>query len=266
MIPRYLYQTWKTHEVPSSCREYQQHWLEHHRGWTYSLRDDQENRLFIKRHCPHRLPMYDQLKASAHPICAVDYWRYALMAYGETGGWYLDLDTDCYRSLEALEAIPGAKIVLGSPFNHYRFLECAIMGSVPNHPFWFEVLNDIDRSLRQRRYRWLRWFNDAAYVLTLTGPICLGRVYAQSKYQSDIAMVARDTLYSESWFAATHSVPNAGRVATHKQHNTWIDPASTSARFGAICRSLNSTYILFIGLIVGFVVVLRKRKRQPIKE
>lgn len=207
--------------------------------------------------------MYDQLKASRYPICAVDYWRYAMMAYGGSGGWYMDLDTDCYRSLSNLEAIPGAKIVLGSPFNHYRYLECAIMGSVANHPFWYEVLDDIDRSLRTGRYWWISYLNSACYVLTLTGPICLGRVVAHSHYRNEIAMVARDTLYHESWFSGADDNNVAGTsscmIASHKQHNTWIDPTSFSARFGAACRALPSVTTIgwiLTEIIIGIVVIV----------
>jgi|SRR5579872_2640529 len=281
-IPHRIIQTWKTHTVPEKYQKYQQSWLRLHPKWEYELTDDADNRAFIAEHRPQSLDVYDRLPEVAKSICQVDYYRY--LKLGKRGGGYADLDAEAIKPLDDLCHIPGAKVVLGSPLNTERFVECAIMLSVPEHPLWNAVLDEIDESVRNptKLNRFYKRVNGSLHVLSLTGPMLLGRVIRRAKkanlsWYKDIYFLPKDAFYAGFWF--TDDVKNGGyesvtpnTYAIHRMANTWVESPFEKG-FGDMGRTVYGkvliylTIVIIIGLVLNSVYrITRKVKRVFLPE
>ena len=57
------------------------------------------------------------------------------------GGLYIDLDVQCFRSVE--ESLLGQDIVLQSEYKGGHDVVNSIMASVPGHPFWKAIITEM---------------------------------------------------------------------------------------------------------------------------
>lgn len=107
MIPKIIWQTWKTHGLPPIAAAARNTWIAKNRGWEFRLVDDAEARAFIEENCSARLlAAYDAMPI---PVMKADVWRYAVVH--RHGGLYTDLDTSCVIPLDQWIDI-GADAVL----------------------------------------------------------------------------------------------------------------------------------------------------------
>lgn len=134
-IPRRLFQTWKTHELPSQFAEWSLTWSRYNPAWEFELWDDAENRAFIQKYYPWFLPRYDSYPKEIYRADAV---RYFYLYH--FGGIYADLDFECCKSLEPL--LNENCVILGrmSPFDHDHNIPNAFMASPPKADFWLVVI------------------------------------------------------------------------------------------------------------------------------
>ena len=96
MIPKVVWQTWKTHSLPSIAVGPRNTWISKNRGWDVRLMDDAEGRAFVAENCsPRVLAAYDAMPV---PVMKADVWRYAVIYVH--GGVYTDLDTSCMSPLD----------------------------------------------------------------------------------------------------------------------------------------------------------------------
>lgn len=113
-IPKIIYQTWQTHDLPYNMRSSSEQIKNLHPDFEYKLFDDIDCRNFIKEHFDYTvLHAYDRLIPGAYKA---DLWRYCILYI--TGGIYLDIKYICS---------PG--------FN---------FNSIINKPHWVLDNNDID--------------------------------------------------------------------------------------------------------------------------
>lgn len=187
-IPRIIHQTWKDKNIPPEYRQFQQSWQTHLPEWTYHLWTDEENRAFLATHYDWFLPIYDKYE---QPIMRVDAVRYFWMYH--YGGLYVDLDFQCLKSIEPL--LERKNIVIGlEPHDHlekeflqkYEFTQIlcnAFMASVPKHPFWIEMIQQLIKNHLQTD------------TLAATGPFCLTEAYNRSQHQSNITLIPPKFLY-----------------------------------------------------------------------
>lgn len=147
MIPRLLHHTVKDKvNLLPVWRECLATWQEKlsssaasDKPWEIRIWDDADNDAFVQQEYPQ---YYDLFRKLPRKINQVDFVRYLYMH--KFGGFYADADTKCLRSIEPLRNIAGAQVVLGEySFYLNKFVECAIMGSVPNHPVWLEMIEAI---------------------------------------------------------------------------------------------------------------------------
>lgn len=186
-IPRIIHQTWKTRDIPARWKSLQQTWPELHPGWEYRFWTDEDNRAFIRQYYAWFLPIYD-----AYPIgiSRADSFRYFLVDH--FGGVYVDLDFECVRPLE--ELLEGKELVLGrEPPEHAaspsvrargldRIIGNAFLASVPGHPFWQYVFQDLVE------------FQNAP-VLDAASVFLLTRAYNRYPNQERLSVVASELLY-----------------------------------------------------------------------
>ncbi len=134
-IPRRLFQTWKTHQLPENFAVWSQTWKDYNPTWEFVLWDDAENREFIKKYFPWFLLLYDSYPKEIYRADAVRYFY--LYAFG---GIYADLDFECCKSFEPL--LQEDCVILGRMTldNHAHGIPNAIMASPPKADFWLVVI------------------------------------------------------------------------------------------------------------------------------
>ena len=93
-IPKIIWQTMKTNEVPVFMKSYADSWINLNPEYEYRFCDDNDIIDFLKKDFPEYLPGYQNLKYGASKA---DLWRY-LVIY-KYGGVYADIDCMCLNSL-----------------------------------------------------------------------------------------------------------------------------------------------------------------------
>ena len=98
MIPKHIYQTWKTRDLPSGIQQVISRFLAINPGWAHHLYDDVEMLEFISTHFQGRvLQAFNMLAIGA---ARADLWRYCILY--SNGGVYLDIDADIRAPLDCL--------------------------------------------------------------------------------------------------------------------------------------------------------------------
>src|SRR6185503_2498202 len=114
MIAKVIHQTWKTSAIPQRYQGFAASWRRHHPGWEYRLWTDEDLHAFVAREYPDFLAIYEGY--SQH-IKRVDAARYLILR--THGGLYVDLDFECFKSIEPL--IAGCTLAIGlEPAEHVR--------------------------------------------------------------------------------------------------------------------------------------------------
>lgn len=156
MIPKIIHQTYKNASIPDVWKEPQASCLALHDDWEYKLWTDDSSRDFIAAEYPWFLETWDNYQ---YPIQRADAIRYFVLAY--YGGVYIDLDDGCNRRLDPLLSYPAwlRRTVPTGISND-------AMGSVPRHPFFLKVIDELPRYNRN-------WILPYITVMASTGPLML---------------------------------------------------------------------------------------------
>ena len=93
-IPKIIWQTMKTNDVPVFIKSYTDSWIEMNPEYEYRFHDDNDIIDFLKNDFPEYLKGYNNLKYGASKA---DLWRY-LIIY-KYGGVYADIDCICINPL-----------------------------------------------------------------------------------------------------------------------------------------------------------------------
>jgi len=94
VIPKIIWQTMKTNQVPDFIKSYTDSWIEQNPEYEYRFYDDEDIINFLKKDFPEFLEGYQNLKYGASKA---DLWRY-LIIY-KYGGVYADIDCFCINPL-----------------------------------------------------------------------------------------------------------------------------------------------------------------------
>lgn len=98
MIPKILWQTWKTNVIPTEFISHRNSWKISNSHLEIKLFSDQECEQFIKSEFGEKIHFL--YMALPHPIMKADFWRIAIIY--QYGGYYGDLDITCNISLNDL--------------------------------------------------------------------------------------------------------------------------------------------------------------------
>jgi mannosyltransferase OCH1-like enzyme len=93
-IPKIIWQTMKTSQVPNILYDYASSWIKLNPEYEYRLHDDNDVIDFIKSDFPEFLRAYNKIKYGASKA---DLWRYLVMY--KYGGVYTDMDCRCINPL-----------------------------------------------------------------------------------------------------------------------------------------------------------------------
>jgi hypothetical protein len=96
MIPKHIFQTWKTKDLPYGIKQSIAKMMSINPGYHHHLYDDKEIAQFINEHFPGRIAnAFSRLAIGA---AKADLWRYCVLYH--YGGVYLDIDATITKSLD----------------------------------------------------------------------------------------------------------------------------------------------------------------------
>ena len=163
LVPRNIFQTWKTHTVPKHWEESPRSIKRYMPGWNYFLSDDQDNLNIVKKYFPEYLKFYQELP---YPIQRADMIRPMLLYL--FGGVYIDLDFVVMKPLDPLFEVGDLFFIQSG--NTSNYMTNSFMASRAKHPFWLEYL----KAITTPTPGWA--FGKHFTVMTSTGPIRLSNV------------------------------------------------------------------------------------------
>jgi mannosyltransferase OCH1-like enzyme len=175
MIPKRIYQTWKTKDLPPGIKKVINRMMEFNPSYNHYLYDDKEIDKFVMENYQGEISeAYNQLNIGA---ARADLWRYLILY--KYGGVYLDIDAAIIKSLDEIikpddEAIITREHVEGL-FNQW------ILIFRKGHPLLKAVIDQCVSNIQQR---------SSNNILHLTGSTVITNVINQrlksSKLDGDV--------------------------------------------------------------------------------
>ena len=168
MIPKCIYQTWKTHDLSPTMANLVALWKTHNPDYEHKLFDNAECDEFIKKHFDRNVYVaYSRIIPGA---LKADMWRYCVLYVN--GGVYADIDTMCMNSLNKF--VKDREFVTAVDLNATKSegehnLFNSIIASIPGHPI---LKGCIDRITRQ-----VLTNTRPSSLLDIAGPGVLGREF-----------------------------------------------------------------------------------------
>ena len=166
-IPKKIFQTLHTNEVPKHLYDVVQTWINKNPDWEYHLFDNQQARKFIKQHFSKKeLDAYDELLPGG---CKADLWRYCVLYVH--GGVYSDIKQQLFLSLNKI--IPYDVEFLSIKdreqdfYNFKGYIYQAFICSKPKHPFLKKAIEMICKNVQTRYY--------GPDCLHISGPALMGK-------------------------------------------------------------------------------------------
>ena len=141
MIPKIIFQTWKTHEIPLKWLSGQESIRQYMPDWLHIIMDDVENREFIKTYFYNFLPYYDAFK---YPIQRADAIRYAFLYIH--GGLYIDMDYEFKNNVNYIieNSLQNkgldVDVFLAKSETHDNFYKNSIIISKPGCILWLMMI------------------------------------------------------------------------------------------------------------------------------
>lgn len=148
MIPKTIYQTWKTQILPKKINKLHSNMLAQNPGYEHIIYTDDQMNDYMSSHADKEvLKTYWKMN---HIVAKADIWRYTILY--EKGGIYLDIDSIINKSLEGLISKEDQAIVTAEK-NRNLFVQWALIFE-KKHIILEKTLNNIlrDVSLNKNKH------------------------------------------------------------------------------------------------------------------
>lgn len=182
MIPTIIHQTWKTHQVPEQFRSFVDSWKSKHPDFAFRLWSDEDNLNLIKTEYPDLLDLYLNMSS---PIMRCDLARYVILYHH--GGYYIDLDVQCFKHLSCLPIAETHELVLteehpvhGEEYKKKRIVTNWFFAAVPKCESLLKIIREVQRSIAR--------FPDVNQPLQLTGPFMMTRLYEKLAFEKTLLL------------------------------------------------------------------------------
>ena len=195
-IPKKIHQIWfgdrdyRTLYNP----EWIDSWSEFNPEYEYKVHTEKDaNEVFQKY--PEYLKIFEKLWGKRNIKFALrsDFYRCLLMY--EFGGIYVDMDFECYKSIDPLLLEYENEVILGRLGNKMDWKHSfpnSMLISKPKANFWIHMLNMIvEKDIPKKIGRMA--------VEHITGPVALKEAFDTYKFQSEISCVPSKYLYPMNW-------------------------------------------------------------------
>ncbi|SOB73938.1 mannosyl phosphorylinositol ceramide synthase [Cedratvirus lausannensis] len=204
-IPKIIMQTWKTRDVPDKWKSSPQAISRLMPEYQYYLFSDDDNERFVRKHFPQYLPLWNSLK---YGIQKADVIRYMFLY--RYGGYYLDLDLEPQRSFDEL---PQADLLLVPSANNLNCLTNSFLASTPEHPFWLELLDNLNKPPVWAIGKHLE-------VMYSTGPGILNKVIRNSSF----SFLSLSPLLLGSACICNYNKESPGTFFKTLEGGSWLSP------------------------------------------
>jgi mannosyltransferase OCH1-like enzyme len=159
MIPKNIFQTWCTKELPPEIQNMIDKMKEQNPDYKYHLYTDEEMDAFVKENYPGEI--YECYNRISFIVAKADFWRY-LVLY-KYGGVYLDMDS-CINNIKLDDFIKSKDSAILSPENgRNTFTQWALFFDL-QHPILKRVIEFVVDNIKTNRY--------PLDILHMTGPFC----------------------------------------------------------------------------------------------
>jgi Glycosyltransferase sugar-binding region containing DXD motif len=206
-IPRIIHQTWKSQDLPPQLARFAARWRELNPHYEYRLWTDAQNDAFVRAEFPDYYALYRSFPREiyrADLARCLYLWRF--------GGVYVDLDVEPLRPLDPFLSSHGDCVLGAEPEAHAQkrrgkaTLACnAVMASVPGHPFWAKMLEEIASRAAA-----------GGEPVGVTGPIALDAAHERYGAELAVTVSAPDAFFPLPDLDA-QSLPIGERARKHYQ-------------------------------------------------
>jgi mannosyltransferase OCH1-like enzyme len=173
VVPRNIYQTWFTKDLPQKMRERVELLKSQNPRFNHYLYDDNDCREFIKNNFKSDvLNAYESLIPGAYKA---DLWRYCILFIN--GGIYLDIKLICINGFRLIELTENNHFVKDRPANS---IFNTLMVSQKGNIFLYKAIRQIVENVNNKYY--------GNNPLSPTGPEMLGSVIINNKLGVNIDM------------------------------------------------------------------------------
>ena len=162
MIPKNIFQTFETHDLPYGMAKATESWKQKNKGYNYEFFDKNDRVKFIRDNFPNRvLDAYHKLIPGAFKA---DLWRLCIL-YVE-GGVYADADTICETPLDNLIEPTDEFIITRDDPMAIKWLGNAFIAASAKHPYLEEAINRIVENAQR---------GEEMFYLDYSGPALMGK-------------------------------------------------------------------------------------------
>lgn len=142
MIPQTIHHVWVGPPMPEHLAAYRRTWMEHHPEWEHRLWTEQ-NLTWLQNQ-----ELFDRAEDHTEHVGQFrsDVARYEILRLH--GGVYVDCDMECLRSFDELCDV---EFFAGRECD--RFVNNAVLGSVPAHPLLVELVDNLPARVAATRGR-----------------------------------------------------------------------------------------------------------------
>ena len=182
-IPKKIFQTWHSNELPPIMKKCVQKLKENHPDFEYHLYNEEMCRQFIKDNFENNILIaYDSLIPHAYKA---DLWRYCILF--KYGGIYLDIKYQCENNfnLNQLIELSCPWVKEGDPNLIYNGLLCY----KPNDEKLLKCIQKIVQHVKEKYYGRL--------PTSPTGPDLLGKFFSEEEH-AKIHLLYYDEIYPDS--------------------------------------------------------------------
>jgi len=243
---KYIFQTWKTTEIPDKWKEAQKSIITKNPDYKYKLYTDKDNRKIIKKYFSFFLKTYDSFE---YHIQRVDAARYCILYL--YGGIYLDLDYVCNKSFNEIEKnikLSNQTILLNKSINQsWSYTNSLMISITKNNPFWLKCI--------YRMMQPLPWyiFGKHLTVMNSTGPLMLTCVV-----KNNIDYVYKlDIIQSCDVCNIDYCPINNKYILTPIAGSSWIS-TDTKIYIWMYCNRYK--IIIFIIILIICIIIYKKYK------
>jgi mannosyltransferase OCH1-like enzyme len=243
---KYIFQTWKTTEIPDKWKEAQKSIITKNPDYKYKLYTDKDNRKIIKKYFSFFLKTYDSFE---YHIQRVDAARYCILYL--YGGIYLDLDYVCNKSFNEIEkniTLSNQTILLNKSINQsWSYTNSLMISITKNNSFWLKCI--------YRMMQPLPWyiFGKHLTVMNSTGPLMLTRVIKNNMHY----VYTLDIIQSCDVCNIDYCPINNKYILTPIAGSSWIS-TDTKIYIWMYCNRYK--IIIFIIILIICIIIYKKYK------
>lgn len=147
MIPKVIYQTWKTQNLHPKVQKLRSKMLETNKDYEFILyTDDQMHDFVVSNFEKDIVKSFNSIK---NIVSKADFWRYLILY--KNGGIYLDIDSLILKNLDSLISKEDQAIITAEQ-NKNCFVQWALIFN-KNHPILESTINLLMNNMKNGKYK-----------------------------------------------------------------------------------------------------------------